>query len=260
MDRFSVIGAGRVGLHLSQALQKIGFQLQYIFKKALNNNYLSHITNDISKLVRDSDFVFICVQESKIKPLAELVSNDAAPRGKIFFHTANSLTSDELLPLRLAGAAVASFSPLQTFIGFQEAEELFSGITFLLEGDEAAVRLARRIATQLQAKALAVRKQDKMYFHMAAIAAANFLIANLKFAERQLQRTAARPGLDILFPLLEQTLRNIEKFGLAPALSGPLKRGEYGLLEKHCQVLSGAEREYYNLLLGYLREKPASEV
>jgi predicted short-subunit dehydrogenase-like oxidoreductase (DUF2520 family) len=202
MDRFSVIGAGRVGLHLSQALQKIGFQLQYIFKKALNNNYLSHITNDISKLVRDSDFVFICVQESKIKPLAELVSNDAAPRGKIFFHTANSLTSDELLPLRRAGAAVASFSPLQTFINFQEAEELFSGITFLLEGDEAAVRLARRIAVKLQARVLAVRKQDKMYFHMAAIAAANFLIANLKFAERQLQRTAARPGLDILFPLL----------------------------------------------------------
>jgi predicted short-subunit dehydrogenase-like oxidoreductase (DUF2520 family) len=260
MDRFSVIGAGRVGLHLSQALQKIGFQLQYIFKKALNNNYLSHITNDISKLVRDSDFVFICVQESKIKPLAELVSNDAAPRGKIFFHTANSLTSDELLPLRRAGAAVASFSPLQTFINFQEAEELFSGITFLLEGDEAAVRLARRIAVKLQARVLAVRKQDKMYFHMAAIAAANFLIANLKFAERQLQRTAARPGLDILFPLLEQTLRNIEKFGLAPALSGPLKRGEYGLLEKHCQVLSGTEREYYHLLLGYLQEKPASEV
>ena len=187
MDRFSVIGAGRVGLNLSQALQKKGFQLQYIFKKALNNHYPSHITNDICKLVRDSDFIFICVQESKIRPLAERVSAETAPLDKIFFHTANSLTSDELLPLRLAGAAVASFSPLQTFIGFQEDEELFSGITFLLEGDEAAVRLARRIATQLQAKVLAVRKRDKMYFHMAAIAAANFLIANLKFAERQLQ-------------------------------------------------------------------------
>ena len=258
MDRFSVIGAGRVGLNLSHALQKKGFQLQYVFKKALNNHYPAYITNDISKLVQDSDFIFICVQESKIGPLAELVSVEAEPRDKIFFHTANSLTSDELLPLRLAGAAVASFSPLQTVIHFQEDEELFSGITFLLEGDEAAVRLARRIATQLQARVLAVRKQDKVYFHMAAIAAANFLIANLKFAERQLQRTAARPGLDILFPLLEQTLKNIEKFGLAQALSGPLKRGEYGLLEKHCQTLSGREREYYHLLLDYLREKPAS--
>jgi predicted short-subunit dehydrogenase-like oxidoreductase (DUF2520 family) len=258
MDRFSVIGAGRVGLNLSHALQKKGFQFRYVFKKALNHHYSSHITNDVAKLVQDSDFIFICVQESKIRPLAELVSAESAPLDKIFFHTANSLTSDELLPLRLAGAAVASFSPLQTFVGFQENEELFSGITFLLEGDQAAVRLARRIAIQLEARVLAVRKQDKMCFHMAAIAAANFLIANLKFAERQLRRTAARPGLEILLPLVEQTLRNIKKFGLGQALSGPLKRGEYGLLEKHCQALSGIEREYYHFLLDYLRKKPAA--
>lgn len=254
MDRFSVIGAGRVGLNLSQALQKKGFQLQYIFKKALNNKYPAHITKDISKLVQDSDFIFICVQESKIGPLAELVSTETAPLGKIFFHTANSLTSDELLPLRLAGAAVASFSPLQTFIRFQEDEELFSGVTFLLEGDEAAVRLAGRIAVQLKARTLAVPKQDKVYFHMAAIAAANFLIANLKFAERQLDRTTAKPGLDILFPLVEQTFHNIKKYGWRKSLSGPLKRGETGLLKKHESLLSGSEKKIYRLLLQYLQE------
>ena len=254
MDRFSVIGAGPVGLNVSQALQKNGFQLQHVFKKALNNYYPAYITNDISKLVRDSDFIFICVQESKIKPLAELVSAETVPLGKIFFHTANSLTSDELLPLRLAGAAVASFSPLQTFISFQAEEELFSGITFLLEGDKTAVRLARCIATRLKARVLAVRKQDKMYFHMAAIAAVNFLIADLQFAERQLDRTAARPGVEILFPLLEQTFQNIQKYGWRKSLSGPLKRGETGLLKKHEKMLSGSEKKIYHLLLKYLQE------
>ena len=110
---------------------------------------------------------------------------------------------------------------------------LFSGITFLLEGDKAAVQLARRIAARLQAEVLAVRKQDKMYFHMAAIAAANFFIANLKFAERQLERTAAAPGIEILFPLLEQVFRNTKKYGWQKSLSGPLQRGETGLLKKH---------------------------
>jgi predicted short-subunit dehydrogenase-like oxidoreductase (DUF2520 family) len=254
MDRFSLIGAGRVGLNLSQALQKKGFQLQYVFKKALNNHCPAKITNDISKLVQASDFILICVQESKIRPLAELISGAAASQGKIFYHTANSLTSDELLPLRVAGAAVASFSPLQTFINFQKDAELFSGITFLLEGDVAAVKLARRIAARLQARVLAVAKQDKMYFHMAAIAAANFLIANLKFAERQLDRTTARPGLEILFPLLEQTFRNIKKYGWRKSLSGPLKRGETGLLKKHERRLSGSEKKIYRLLLRYLQE------
>ena len=90
MNRFSLIGAGRVGSNLSHALQKKGFQLQYVFKKALHNQYPSHITNDISKLVQDSDFIFICVQESKIRPVAELVCAATAPLDKIFFHTANS--------------------------------------------------------------------------------------------------------------------------------------------------------------------------
>jgi predicted short-subunit dehydrogenase-like oxidoreductase (DUF2520 family) len=254
VDRFSVIGAGRVGLNLIRALQKKGFPLQYIFKKSLNNHCSAQITNDIAKLVQHSDFIFICVQESKIGSLAELLSTEAAPQGKIFFHTANSLTSDALSRLRLAGAAVASFSPLQTFIDFKEDEELFSGVTFLLEGDDAAVRLARRIAARLQARVLAVPKQDKMYFHMAAIAAANFLIANLKFAERQLDRTAARPGLEILFPLLEQTFRNIKKYGWQKSLSGPLKRGEANLLKKHESLLSGSEKKIYRLLLRYLQE------
>ena len=201
-----------------------------------------------------SDFIFFCVQESKIRPLAELVGAGTAPRGKIFFHTANSLTSDELLPLRLAGAAVASFSPLQTFINFQEDEELFPGITFLLEGDKAAVRLARRIAARLQAEVLAVSKRDKMYFHMAAIAAANFLIANLKFAERQLARTAAGPDVEILFPLLERVFHNIKKHGWRKSLSGPLQRGETGLLKKHEKKLCGSEKKIYHLLLSYLQE------
>jgi predicted short-subunit dehydrogenase-like oxidoreductase (DUF2520 family) len=256
MDRFSLIGAGRVGLNLIWALQKKGFHLQQVLKKSPDDRHSGQRGDDIAGLVRAADFIFICTQESKIKPLAELISGAAAPQGKVFFHTANSLTSDELSSLHAAGAAVASFSPLQTFIGFHEAEDLFAGITFLLEGDAAAVRLARSIAARLQAKVLEVEKADKVYFHMAAIAAANFLIANLQFAEGQLQRTAARPGLNILFPLLERTLKNIEKFGLAPALSGPLKRGEYGLLEKHCRALSGAEREYYRALLDYLRKKP----
>ena len=158
--------------------------------------------------------------------------------------------------MRLAGAAVASFSPLQTFINFQEDEELFSGITFLLEGDKVAVQLARRLAARLQAKVLEVQKQDKVYYHMAAIAAANFLIANLQFAEQQLQRTAGRPGVEILFPLIEQTFHNIKKYGWRKSLSGPLKRGETGLLKKHENLLSGIEKKIYQLLLSYLQENP----
>jgi predicted short-subunit dehydrogenase-like oxidoreductase (DUF2520 family) len=259
MNRFSVIGAGNVGLNLISSLQKKGFVLSHIFKKTAGNHFASHLTADVARLVADSDFVFIAVQESRIRAAAQFISEHAAPQGKVFFHTANSLTSDELRPLQKAGAHVASFSPLQTFIHFCQEDELFSGSSFLLEGNPAAVRLARRIAAKLHARVLLVDKRDKMYFHMAAIAAANFLIANLKFADRQLQKTAGRPGLEILFPLLDQTLSNVKKYGWQEALSGPLQRSESWLLVKHCRMLAGIERKYYRMLLAYLREKPFPE-
>jgi len=254
MNRFSVIGAGYVGLNLIRSLQKNGYVLQHIFQKARGGYFASRLTSDMAELVRAADFVFIAVQESKIKAVAQAVAAHAAPRGKIFFHAANSLTSDELSPLRRAGARVASFSPLQTFIGFREDEDLFAGITFLLEGDKAAVTLAQRIATDLQARVLPVRKTDKIYFHMAAIAAANFFIAGMKFAERRLQQTSGRPGLEILFPLVEQVLRNVKKIGWRDSLSGPLKRGETGLLAKHESLLAANEKKIYHLLLKYLQE------
>lgn len=253
MNRFSVIGAGYVGLNLIHALQKNGYALQHVLAKAKGGLFASYLTSDMAELVRAADFVFITVQESKIKAVAQAVAAAAAPRGKIFFHASNSLTSEELLPLSQAGARVASFSPLQSFIGFREEEDLFAGITFLLEGDKAAVALARRIAADLQARVLPVRREDKMFFHMAAIAAANFLIADLKFAERQLQRAADRPGLEILYPLVEQVLRNVKKIGWSDSLSGPLKRGETGLLARHEGLLSGDEKKIYHLMLQYLK-------
>jgi predicted short-subunit dehydrogenase-like oxidoreductase (DUF2520 family) len=254
MNRFSVIGAGYVGLNLIRSLQKNGYVLKHVFQKAKGGYFASRLTHDMAELVGAADFVFIAVQESKIKAVAQAVAVQAAPRGKIFFHASNSLTSDELLPLRRAGAHVASFSPLQTFIGFRKNEDLFSGITFLLEGDKAAMTLARRIAADLQARVLPVRKVDKMYFHMAAIAAANFFIADMKFAEGRLRQTSGRPGLEILFPLVEQVLRNVKKIGWRDSLSGPLKRGETGLLAKHESLLAGNEKKIYHLLLKYLQE------
>lgn len=254
MNRFSVIGAGYVGLNLIRSLQKNGYILQHVFQKAKGGCFAAHLTSDMAELVRTADFVFIAVQESKIKAVARTVAAHAAPRGKIFFHVSNSLTSDELSPLRRVGARVASFSPLQTFIGFQEDEDLFSGITFLLEGDKAAVTLARRIAADLRARVLRIRKADKMYFHMAAIAAANFFIADMKFAEGRLRHTSGRPGLEILFPLVEQVLCNVKKIGWRDSLSGPLKRGETGLLAKYESLLVGNEKKIYHLLLKYLQE------
>ncbi|NIM15755.1 MAG: DUF2520 domain-containing protein [Candidatus Aminicenantes bacterium] len=262
MKRFSIIGAGNLGTYLINSLVKKGYILKYIYKKA---KYPSHqfeaaIEGDIGLIVKQSDFIIISTQESKIREAAELAAVSSDPNGKIFFHTSNSLTSDELISLKEKGGSVASFSPLQTFAETEPSskENLFKGIFFLAEGDQEAVKLAEKIAGDLEAHVLVVDKEDKPYIHIAAVSASNFLVAILKLAEGQLKKAGARCrvpiDIKVLLPLIKQTLKNVESRGVKASLTGPVKRKEMGIIKKHLELLEGDEKELYKALSKFLKK------
>jgi predicted short-subunit dehydrogenase-like oxidoreductase (DUF2520 family) len=262
VKQFSIIGAGNLGTHLIYSLVNKGYILKYIYKKAKypNPEFKAAIEDDIGLIVEQSDFIIISTQESRIREAAEWAAVSSNPGGKIFFHTSNSLTSDELIGLAEKGAGTASFSPLQTFAGTgpSSKENLFKGIFFLAEGDREAVKLAEKIAGDLEAHVLEIDKEDKPYIHIAAVSASNFLVAILKFAEGQLKKVGAgcRVPMDIkvLLPLIKQTLKNVESRGVEASLTGPVKRKEIGIIKKHLDMLAGDEKELYKALSTFLNK------
>lgn len=275
--KFSIIGAGNLGTRLIYSLVNCPnheYELKYIYKKSKFNCFASSIINDMDRLVRESGIIFICTQESRIREAVELA---AASRisdlpGKIFFHTSNSLTSDELFELKSRGAFTASFSPLQTFAGFDPSREdigsnLFKDVYFLAEGDDEALKVAGEIAKALGSNILIVNKNTKIYFHIAAVCASNFLIAILKLAENQLHKAtevgipsasdvlgndAKTPDIKIMLPLIRQTLENVAVRGVGESLTGPAKRKEMGIIQKHLEHLEGDEAALYKALTEYL--------
>jgi predicted short-subunit dehydrogenase-like oxidoreductase (DUF2520 family) len=255
--RFSVIGAGNLGTYLIDSLIKKEYTLKYIYKKSRIRQFDFAITGDIRLLVEQSDFIIIAAQESKIREAAELAAASSYPRGKIFFHTSNSLTSDELSSLQKKGAWVASFSPLQTFPGYdaRTAGGVFNDVYFLAEGDEKAVKLARQVAADLGAHVLAVNKSEKIYFHIAGVAACNFLIAVLELSENQLKKVG-NYDIKILLPLIKQTLKNVESMGVEASLTGPVQRKEMDIVKKHLKALekNPAEAALYKALTKFLQE------
>jgi predicted short-subunit dehydrogenase-like oxidoreductase (DUF2520 family) len=261
VKRFSIIGTGNLGTYLIDSLVKKGYILKYIYKKAKYSSpeFEAAIEDDIGLIVEQSDFIIISTQESKIREAAELAAVYSKPKGKIFLHTSNFLTSDELISLNEKGAIVASFSPLQTFAetGPSSEENLFKGIFFLAEGDQEGVKLAERIAGDLEAHVLVIDKADKPYIHIAAVSASNFLVAILKLAEGQLKRVGerCRASIDIkvLLPLIKQTLKNVESRGMESSVTGPVKRKEMGIVKKHLEMLEGDEKELYKALSGFLK-------
>ncbi|MCU0288514.1 MAG: DUF2520 domain-containing protein, partial [Acidobacteria bacterium] len=201
----------------------------------------------------------------RIRETAELAACSPELPGKIFFHTSNSLSSEELLVLKSKGALTASFSPLQTFTGFDPTAaaeaNLFKGIYFLAEGDEKALKVADEIAGNLGSHVLKVDKNKKIYFHIAAVCASNFLIALFKLAENQLYKTVdSIPGQDvqkipdikIMLPLIRQTVENAAVYGVEASLTGPAKRKEMGIIQQHLQCLEGNEAALYKSLTDFL--------
>lgn len=263
MKRFSIIGAGNLGTYLINSLVKKGYILKYIYKKAKypSPKFEAAIEDDIGLIVEQSDFIIISTQESKIREAAESAAVSSNPKGKIFVHTSNSLTSDELISLNGKGAGVASFSPLQTFAETEPSskENLFKGIFFLAEGDREAVRLAEGISADLEAHVLVIDKADKPYIHIAAVSASNFLVAILKLAEGQLKRVGERCrvpiDIKVLLPLIKQTLKNVESRGVEASLTGPVKRKEMGIVKKHLELLKGKEKALYQVLSEFLHEE-----
>ena len=247
MNSFSVIGAGNLGANLIHALDGSDFIFKYIYKRSKFARFSPHVENDLGKLIACSDIVVISVRESQIGEVARELALGHDLSGKVFFHTSNSLTSEELMPLKERGGIIASFSPLQTFPDFALDKKIFDGVYFLSEGDRIAVEAADRISGYLNAENLHVDAVTKIFFHIGAVISSNFLNSLLRFADIQIKKGG---GYDyrILLPLVRRTLANIEKKGLGDALTGPARRNESKLIENHLELLDGDGRELYLLL------------
>jgi len=248
---FSILGGGNLGVNLTYALSSKGYRFKYVYKKSKFKIYSSNIEKSLKKIVLNSDVFFLSVQESRIEDLVKEIENVGNLSEKIFFHTSNSLTSDELIPLKEKGALVASFSPLQTFSSFYNDEDIFKSVCFLFEGDGEALKTAKKISSDLGAHCMEVEKSLKIYFHIGAVASSNFLNSLMRFADIQIKKGGGN-DYKILLPLVRQTLNNIEKNGLEMSLTGPADRKENEIILKHMELLSGEDKKLYEILTNLL--------
>jgi predicted short-subunit dehydrogenase-like oxidoreductase (DUF2520 family) len=53
-----------------------------------------------------------------------------------------------------------------------------------------------------------------------------------------------RSATQTLLPLIHQILDNIERIGPRAAWTGPLSRGDYGIVARHAKALRGYPREF----------------
>lgn len=253
--KIGIIGAGRVGCALALGMKSKGYTIAGICSRNtatlefLRESLKYEFATEIPEVVGEADTIFITVPDSYIEETAQKIAYKAGQEGisgKTFFHCSGSLTSEVLKPLILNGGYAASMHPVQTFADFNNGWKGLDGIYFGFEGCKEAEGIAKSISNDFNGRLLIMKLEAKPLYHAAACIISNYVAALAQISSELLNEIGLEPdeAYKVFAPLLKNTADNIAKLGPVQALTGPIARGDAGVVEKHLEAMAAMDAGY----------------
>jgi predicted short-subunit dehydrogenase-like oxidoreductase (DUF2520 family) len=266
----TLIGAGNLAQALGPALRAAGYRIDAIAGRqtASSRRRAAMLAKSVGarailleQAAPIADIIWICHTDDALDVTARALARKTGWRGKTVLHSSGALSSDVLVPLRRAGAHVASLHPMMTFVPGTTPK--MQSVPFAVEGDQRAVAMARRIVRDLGAEVFTISKAAKPLYHALGSFSSPLIVATLVTAER-VGRGAGLTGAQtrkVMAPILVQTLGNYLERGAAAAFSGPIKRGDLNTVRRHMKMLKrvpGAGEVYRALVKSALMDLPSA--
>ena len=202
--RLAIVGRGRVGAALADALSRAGYEVSGPLGRGADGS--------------GADAVLLCVPDAEIARAAACVLP-----GLLVGHCSGATGLRELAPHE-----AFSLHPLMTVT--DEGAD-FAGAGATIAGTtNRALDLAAELAHALGMRPVRVAESDRPAYHAAASIASNFLVT----LEAAAERIAGAAGVerDQLVPLVRATVENWARLGPERALTGPVARGDEATIER----------------------------
>lgn len=231
--RIVMIGAGNVATHLARALDMHFDVVQVVSRNPLHASALAaQLRNaaaaaDISAIVTDADVYLISVSDDSIPDVAAHLSGVTG----IVAHTSGSVGIETL---QCVGAPHGVLYPLQTFS--KDADLDIHEVPFFIEAsDSLADTMLTNLARALSQNVMYADSRQRAILHIAAVFGCNFCNHLLYISDNLLKQGGY--DLDVLQPILKETMR--KAFATSPfaAQTGPAVRGDRSVLDKHLGML-----------------------
>lgn len=242
----ALLGSGNMTFQLLSAFDKASIPLRGLIARNPSQGAKTlEITSVKCELIRgrdlsdlETDLIILAVPDDAIEEVLKFYQFNAE---HMLIHTSGAASMDIIQHER-----TGVFYPLQTFTWGEVVD--FSGIPILVEGsslrvEDALIEIARRLSNTVHL--LSSEKRQKL--HVAAVLVSNFTNHLYHRAEKWLAESNL--SLEILYPLIDETLRKAKKLGPEKAQTGPARRGDEQTLSLHKEIIQHPElKRLYHLI------------
>jgi predicted short-subunit dehydrogenase-like oxidoreductase (DUF2520 family) len=247
----AIIGAGSVGTTLGMILSKNHQQITAVVSRSLTSARrcgrlvsCRTVSTSLEAIPQKTGIVLITTPHGAVGDVASALAlrKDFRWRGVAACHASGMLTAEALEPLRIAGATVFSFHPLQTFPRDFHPRRIVPsarGIMYGVDGPPAGIRVARKLASALQGRVLLVPPELREFYHAACVVASSHVVALMGILKAFYGDIAPgrRDFMDAFTPIIHATINNVRASSPTRALTGPIARGGAETLRRHFEAI-----------------------
>lgn len=229
----TILGRGRVGRSLAAALAAVGVPVTLRSSRD-EASFAAGFAPD--------ELVVLAVPDDAIAVTADRLQAAVGDECPAVVHLSGASGFAPVQALADAGFAVGVAHPYYPFPE-EQAPSVFRGITFGIAATTTG--LGHRLDTLVTTIGAVPRHVDPdgwVGYHASGVLASNYLVVLAAQAAALLEQAGFdRDGArDALIPLMRGTLDNLAAEGVDNALSGPLRRGDVGTVERHLAWLDDA--------------------
>jgi predicted short-subunit dehydrogenase-like oxidoreductase (DUF2520 family) len=247
MAKLNVIGAGRVGRTLAALFNGSGvFEVQAVLSRTPEGSRAAvafigaGAAAEALPAMPAAEVWVVATPDRSIAEMCQALAASGLLRsGDVVFHCSGALASSELAAAAALGAAVASIHPLKTFAAPAEAVRTFLGTPCVAEGDAAALHVLEPAFERIGARVLHIDSASKTLYHAASVIVCNYLVALLDTGLRCYEKAGVprESAAALIEPIVRETVEHVFKVGSARALTGPISRGDDGVVARHLDAL-----------------------
>jgi predicted short-subunit dehydrogenase-like oxidoreductase (DUF2520 family) len=246
-DVLNILGCGKAGRALARLFLDSGaFVIGEIANRSLDSarsavDFVGAGTAvaDLASMQPASAWLIATADDAIAPAAAALAASGLLRAGDLVFHVSGATASSALGACSARGAAVASVHPVKNFSDPLASVRTFAGTWCGCEGDAAALALLKPAFGRLGARLFDIDARYKAIYHGGGAFACNFLPVLMEVALR-CEEKAGIPrevALAMFEPIARETLDAVFRQGIAPALAGPISRGDAGTVGRHLAAM-----------------------